>query len=173
MRVPNRINATARTEAIVQKGYQLARFNGVEKPLLQDAIWALLVEMVDTLRRMPNQERRWLVNSLRSRHPATLCSQAESFANAVANGAWAEIKLAMGPPSPEAISRLDDVLTWPSLIKSKRRQRDIAVLLGTAAGIPPRVFRAQYGVTNSTVYDIKKRCLVQIALELGLRPAKT
>jgi hypothetical protein len=79
----------------------------------------------------------------------------------------------MGPPSPEAITRLDVVLTWPSLIKGKRRQRDIAVLLGMAAGVPVRVFRARFGCTNSTVYDVKKRCLLQIALDLGLRPSRS
>ena len=173
MNISTRINAAARTEAILHQGYHLARQNGVENPIAQDAVWALLVEMVDTLRRMPDRERKWLVNSLRSHHPETLSSQAEEFANAVATGAWREIRLTMGPPSPEAITRLDEVLTWPALIKGKRRQRDVAVLLGSAAGIPPRVFRAQYGCTNSTVYDIRKRCLMQIALELGLRPSKS
>ncbi len=173
MNISARINPKAKAEMILQQGYQLARMNGIDEPIMQDAIWQLLVEMVDTLKRMPDRERRWLVNSLRCRHPETLCTQAEEFAKAVAAGGWGEIRLNIGPPSPEAITRLDEVITWPALVKSKRQVRDRAVLLGLASGVPARVFRAQYGCSNSTVHDIKKRCLIQIALELGLRPSRT
>lgn len=170
MNISTRTNPKAKAEIILQQGYQLARMNGTDEPIVQDAIWELLVEMVGTLRRMPDRERRWLTNSLRSQHPETLCSQAEEFAKAVAAGGWSEIKLHLGPPSPEAITRLDEVITWPALVKSKRQARDRAVLLGLASGVPVRVFRAQFGCSRTTVYDIRKRCLVQIALALGTKP---
>ena len=152
-------------------GRRLAQERGCAAPTLRDAVWELLIEAADTLKRLPNQERRWLRSGTYSGHPEVLRELSDAFAAAVAQGGWGATRVRPGPPSAGAITRLDEVLTWPGAIQSRNRARDCRVVFALAAGVPVRVIRGRFGCGRQTVYDIRDRGLTQICNWLETRLA--
>lgn len=153
-------------------GCRLAAERGCAAPMLRDAVWELLIEAADTLKRLPNQERRWLRSGTYSAHPEVVRELSETFAAAVAQGGWGTTRVRPGPPSAAAISRLDEVLTWPGAIQGRNRARDCRVVFALAAGVPVRVIRGRFGCGRQTVYDIRDRGLRQICTWLETRLAR-
>lgn len=139
-----------RIDAAVAAGLLRAMQAGRAAPRLQDAVWELLLEAGDTLRRLPNRERGWLTAASRAHWP--------DFVSAEAAGA---------PPRPAAaegaaIDRLDTVLGWLPQAAGAQRERDLAVLLGLACGLRVAVLRRRIGCGRRTIYDVRDRCIARI-----------
>lgn len=160
----------ARMKAALDYGYALARDAGREEPTVRDAVWELLVEAADTLKRLPDHELRWFRQGERSNWPQIVRQFADEFATAVARGgAWDEVRVSLGPPTAGAISRLDEVMTWLGHAAGKNPRRDVGVLFATACGVPIRVVRRRYGCHRNTIYDIRDRGLARICAWLRER----
>lgn len=162
------------SERAVAQGLALARAAGREAPSLRDAVWEVLLEAGDTLKRLPDRERGWLTAASRAHWPACL-----GDAVGVAAGA-AKAPLRPGPAGAEAIDRLDTVLAWlpwaagrdprhSNSGRAKHANREVAALFGLACGL--RVARLQHGLGcgRRTVYDLRDRGVARICGELRRR----
>ncbi|MGD1878946.1 MAG: DUF6362 family protein [Kiloniellaceae bacterium] len=146
-------------DAVVALGLQLARQAGIPAPTLRDAVWELLLEAGDTLRRLPNREHGWLTAASRGHWPDYVRSAAEDFS---ADGAAGR----RGPASAEAIDRLDAVLLWlPHAAGSNPKRdpkRDVALLFALACGVKVVTLRRRFGCGRRTVYDARDRGIARI-----------
>lgn len=154
--------------AIVAHGHRLARENGCEGSRLRDAVWELLVEAFETLRTLPDRERGWLLAAERAHHPEVVVEDAEraeweATINALALGE--KLKL-IGPSKvaalKSAVDRMDEVLMWPAMIRTKNRRRDVKVLVYLAGGVPTAKVRRIFGIKRRNIYDIRDRGLAHI-----------
>jgi Domain of unknown function (DUF6362) len=144
-----------RLEAAIAAGLEGARETGGSAPRLRDAVWTLLLEAGDTLRRLPNRERGWLTAASRSHWPDYLRSAAEELAGGAAAARTA-------PAQPAAIDRLDTVLAWLAYVGGPRQQRDQAILFGLACGVKVAALRQRFGCGRRTVYDARDRAIARI-----------
>lgn len=152
-----------RIDAAVAEGLRLARAAGREEPTLRDAVWELLVEAADTLRRLPNRERGWLTAATRAHWPDYVRNTAEAFAGAVGpEPAEARGSLRPAPARAEAIDRMDTVLLWLPQAGGRDARRDVAVLFGLACGLRVSRLRREFGCGRRTVYDIRDRGVARI-----------
>lgn len=152
-----------RIEAAVAEGLQMARRAGRVRPTLRDAVWELLLEAGDTLRRLPNRERGWLTGAARAHWPDYVRNTAEEFAGAVgrADGEGA-VALRPAPASAEAIDRLDTVLAWLPHAAGANPRRDVSILFGLACGLRVATLRRSLGCGRRTVYDVRDRGVARI-----------
>lgn len=148
-----------RLEAAVAAGLEQARENGCSAPKLRDAVWALLLEAADTLRRLPNRERGWLTAASRSHWPDYLRSAAEELAGGAAAARTA-------PAPPAAVDRLDTVLAWLPYAGGARPQRDQGILFGLACGAKVAGLQRRFGCGRRTVYDVRDRAIARICGQL-------
>lgn len=184
--------SSRRRLAVLAHGLALAEANGRDQPTLEDAIWELLIEAAETLKRLPDRDRAFLAQGTRSAWPETVSRAVDAFATAVAKGGrWEQPPRPASPPSAGAIDRLDDVMAWFAAVRDSGRGRrragagkgaawsgpgrNAAVLFALAAGIPVAHIRARVGLGRSTIYDIRDKGLGDIALwlkaaHLGLCP---
>jgi len=155
----------AKLEEAVAEGLKRAGQAGLEAPALRNAVWELLQEAGDTLKRLPDRERGWLTAATRAHWPDYL----REAAGAAPDSQGTRPRPA--PASAAAIDRLDTVLDWLSLAGGGKPRRDIAVLLGLACGLKVAVLRRQFGCGRRTIYDIRDRGLARICGELRARSA--
>jgi hypothetical protein len=139
-----------RIEAAVAAGLERVREAGRKEPSLRDAVWELLLEAGDTLRRLPNRERGWLTAASRAHWP--------DYARTLS----AEAPLRLPPASAAAIDRLDDVLAWLPQAAGANPKRDLAVLFGLACGLPVPQLRQRLGCGRRTIYDVRDRGIARI-----------
>jgi hypothetical protein len=139
-----------RIDAVIVEGLRLARAAGRADPTLRDAVWELLLEAGDTLRRLPNRERGWLTAASRAHWPDHLRDVA------------AESASRLPAASGEAIDRLDSVLVWLPQAAGANPRRDLAVLFGLACGVRVAVLRRSLGCGRRTVYDVRDRGMARI-----------
>ena len=151
-----------RIEAAVAEGLQLARQAGRESPTLRDAVWELLLEAADTLRRLPNRERGWLTAAARAHWPDYVRNTAEEFAGAVGAERGGPVRLRPTPASAAAIDRMDTVLLWLPRAGGANPRRDVAILFGLACGLRVAALRQRFGCGRRTVYDVRDRGLARI-----------
>jgi hypothetical protein len=152
-----------RIEAAVAEGLRLAREAGQAEPGLRDAVWELLMEAADTLRRLPNREQGWLTAAARAHWPDYVRSTAEEFAGAVGRaGRESSPALRPTPARAEAIDRMDTVLLWLPLAGGTNARRDVAILFGLACGLRVPVLRQRFGCGRRTVYDVRDRGIARI-----------
>ena len=160
---------------IVAHGHRLARENGCEGPRLRDAVWELLIEAFATLKTLPDRERGWLLSCERSHHPGVVVENAELAqweATLDALSLGEKIKL-LGPVKLRAlklaVDRMDEVLMWPSMIRTKNRRRDVKVLVYLAGGVKVAQVRRIFGLKRRNVYDIRDRGLAHIVVMVSER----
>ncbi|GAB4390984.1 MAG: hypothetical protein Tsb0032_00190 [Kiloniellaceae bacterium] len=151
-----------RIETAVAEGLRLARQAGREAPTLRDAVWELLVEAGDTLRRLPNRERGWLTAAARAHWPDYVRNTAEEFAGAVGAEGAGRVRLRPSPASAAAIDRLDTVLLWLPHAGGTQAKRDVTVLFGLACGLRVAALRRRFGCGRRTVYDVRDRGVARI-----------
>ncbi|MEO3429707.1 DUF6362 family protein [Pelagibius sp. CAU 1746] len=152
-----------RIEAAVTEGLRLARDAGHAEPALRDAVWELLLEAADTLRRLPNREQGWLTAAARAHWPDYVRNTAEEFAGAVGRaGREAVPALRPTPARAEAIDRMDAVLLWFPLAAGANARRDVSILFGLACGLKVSVMRQRFGCGRRTVYDVRDRGIARI-----------
>lgn len=158
-------NAARRTrlEAAIAEGLKRAGQAGLEVPALRDAVWELLQEAGDTLKRLPDRERGWLTAATRAHWPEPLREAAGAAVEW--RGTWPR----PAPATAAAVDRLDTVLDWLPLAGGSKPRRDIAVLLGLACGLKVAVLRRQLGCGRRTIYDIRDRGLARICGQLRAR----
>jgi hypothetical protein len=160
-----------RLEAVVIQGLNLARAAGREQPTLRDAVWELLLEAAETLRRLPNRERGWLTAASRAHWPDYVRNAAEEFAG----GGQRRGEVASARPAPasaEAIDRMDAVLLWLPQAGGADPRRDVAILFGLACGLRVAVLRRRFGCGRRTVYDVRDRGIARICCWLRARSAR-
>lgn len=142
----------------------MAQEAGITEPTTRDAVWEILIEAADTLKRLPDRERRWLRSGTHSSWPGTVREYGEVFAAAVARGGrWEALSPGLSPPSPEAIARLEITIEWLGHAGGRSPRRDTGVMFALAAGIPNRVVRRRFGIGRRTVYDIRDRGIGRIS----------
>jgi hypothetical protein len=147
--------------AIVDHGAALARFNGVTNPTPEDGAWELLIEAADTLRRLPDRERAWLVSAERCAWPPMLKEQAERWAEAVNAGGWRDFQDPRpGPPEKAAIDRMDVVL---AALTGLDRPLDGRRAFLLAARVPARVIAVKTACSRLTVYRARDRATALLA----------
>ena len=152
-----------RSERAVAHGLALASAAGRATPGLRDAVWELLLEAGDTLKRLPDRERGWLTAATRAQWPADLGDAVDAAA-----AAGAATRLRPGPPSAAAIDHLDTVLAWLPLAagrdpkRAKRPKREIAVLFGLACGLRVAQLQRGLGCGRRTIYDLRDRGVARI-----------
>ncbi|WP_041793629.1 hypothetical protein [Pararhodospirillum photometricum] len=158
---------------LIAHGLTLARDAGVIDPTPEAAVWELLVEAADTLRRLPDQERAWLLSCERCQWPEVVRTQAERWANAVAAGGWEGMKTRPGPPTREAISRMDALFEVARSIKKPADARRAFLM---AAGVPVWVIarkttdrRDGKPVSRPTIYASRARALAALAVTVQAR----
>ncbi len=152
-----------RIEAAVAEGLRLAREAGHAEPSLRDAVWELLLEAADTLRRLPNREQGWLTAAARAHWPDYVRNTAEEFAGAVGRaGRETGQALRPTPARAEAIDRMDTVLLWLPLAGGANPRRDVSILFGLACGLRVPVLRQRFGCARRTVYDVRDRGIARI-----------
>ena len=148
-----------RMRMAIAHGRRLAAQAGRAEPSLKDAVWELLVEAADTLKRQPNRERGWLTASSRAHWPA--------FVRDIEAEVAAPQRREPGPAryaaaSAGAIDRMDMVLAWLSHAGGSKGRRDIAVLFGLACGLRVASLRTRFGCGRRTIYDIRDRSLARL-----------
>ncbi len=148
-----------RIEAAIGEGLRLARQAGCAEPGLRDAVWELLLEAADTLRRLPDRERGWLTAASRAHWPDYLRDSAAAVA---AGDAAAPAGARPAPARAVAIDRLDTVLAWLPQAGGANPRRDVAVLFGLASGLRVATLRRGLGCGRRTVYDVRDRGLARI-----------
>jgi len=148
-----------RIEVAIADGLALAGAAGRREPTLRDAVWELLLEAGDTLRRLPNRERGWLTAVSRSHWPDYLRGAAEEWAGGGAAPAGAGRP---SPARPEAIDRLDTVLLWLPRAGGANPRRDVGILFGLACGLKVAILRQRFGCGRRTVYDVRDRGIARI-----------
>ena len=149
----------ARVEAAVAEGLRLARQAGRDAPTLRDAVWELMLEAGDTLKRLPDRERGWLTAVARGHWP--------DYARSAAADAGGR----PAPASAAAIDRLDCLLAWLPQGAGTNAKRDMAVLFGLACGVRVAVLRRHLGCGRRTVYDVRDRGIARICGWLRQRSA--
>ncbi len=166
--------------SIIAHGERLARDTGLKDPTQRDAVWELLVEAFETLRSLPDRERGWLLSCERSHHPDVLIENVElaeweETLDALSLGEKLKVVGEVKPtPGHGAIDRMDEVITWPAIIKTKNRRRDIAVLYYCASKRPTAVIRRRFNIKHrNTLYDIRDRGLAHIVVWLDGRLKKS
>jgi len=148
-----------RIDAAIAGGLERAKAAGCPEPTLRDAVWQLLLEAGETLRRLPNRERGWLTAVSRSHWPDYLQRSADEMAVGRMAGQRGGRPL---PAQPEAIDRLDIVLLWLPHAGGANPRRDIGILFGLACGLKVAVLRRQFGCGRRTVYDVRDRGIARI-----------
>lgn len=150
---------TDRIDAAIAAGFKRARQAGRAEPTLRDAVWELLLEAGDTLKRLPDREKGWLTGASRAHWP--------DYARSLA----AETPLRLPPASGAAIDRLDMVLVWLPHAAGSNPKRDLAVLFGLACGLPVPLLRRRLGCGRRTVYDVRDRGIARLCGWLRQRSA--
>lgn len=158
-----------RHKETLRVGLQLAADAGIPAPTTRSAVWELLIEAADTLKRLPDRERRWLRSGTHAAWPDTLREYSEEFAVAVARGGkWEAMSPGLSPPTSEAIARLDIVMEWLRHAANGRSSRpDARIVFALAAGVPVRVVRRRFGIARRTIYDIRDRGIDRICVWLN------
>lgn len=157
-----------RARLVLRHGLRLAKEAGRAQPNLKDAVWELLLEAADTLKRLPNRERGWLTARSRSHWPEFVRNLDDAFDGAAGRGARAAaLRLRPAAASAEAIDRMDVVLLWLSHVGGAKPQRDLAVLFGLASGVRVATLRSRFGCGRRTVYDIRDRALGRLCTWLS------
>ncbi|MGF1629616.1 MAG: hypothetical protein ACFCUT_09110 [Kiloniellaceae bacterium] len=149
-----------RIDAAIMEGLRLARQAGSQDPTLRDAVWELLLEAGDTLRRLPNKEHGWLTAASRAHWPDYARNSAAELDGALAGAARQRPRLS--PASGDAVDRLDTVLVWLPQAAGAQPKRDVAVLFGLACGIRVATLRRNLGCGRRTVYDVRDRGIARI-----------
>ncbi|WP_193370900.1 DUF6362 family protein [Pelagibius marinus] len=130
---------------------------------MRDAVWELLLEAADTLRRLPNREQGWLTAAARAHWPDYVRNTAEEFAGAVGSaGRQTAPVLRPTPARAEAIDRMDTVLLWLPLAGGANARRDVSILFELACGLRVQVLRQRFGCGRRTVYDVRDRGVARI-----------
>jgi hypothetical protein len=158
-----------RIDAAITEGLRLARQAGREHATLRDAVWELLLEAGDTLKRLPNKERGWLTAAARAHWPDYAGSSTQDLDVAIEG--LGRQRLRPSPASAEAIDRLDTVLVWLPQAAGARSKRDVTVLFALACGLRVATLRRNLGCGRRTVYDIRDRGIARICGWLRARSA--
>ena len=145
---------------VLRAGLRMCAEAGKAEPTVADAVWELLIEAADTLKRLPDRERRWLASGTRSSWPQAIREYGETFAAAVGRGGrWEPMSAGLGPPSPGAIGRLETVMEWLVGAGGRSSSRETNVVFALAAGVPVPAIRRRLGVARRTVYALRDRGL--------------
>lgn len=179
-RAPVLERSAVETRDALAKGWEILESEGFRKPNLQQVIWRLMVEAVETLKRLPDRERSWLRCNERSIWPE-LARPSEECRAVEWEIEIEQIQLVrsrdnMAPPrlaisDPSAIDRMLVVLGWLGYVRSRYTRRDRTAFLELAGGKPPRFVRMRHfppGSADGTLRMTKQRVLQHIAS--GLAP---
>lgn len=86
-----------------------------------------LIEAADTLHRLPDREKGWLEKQ-QVAWPEFISNYWDEFGNIVEQGGKKQVREVKGPPSRNAIDRLDEIMGWLRLITGKHEIRNRKVV---------------------------------------------
>lgn len=150
--------------AMLIHGRGLARLAGVVDPSPEAAVWELMREAADTLRRLPDREWGWLASCSRAAWPEVMQEQADRFAAAVAQGGWEKVRVRMGPPTRDAIGRMDTLFR---LMRAVPRPVDCRRAFLLAEGVPAHAIAKATHCSRRTVFNARDRVVDLIAQVMG------
>lgn len=143
--------AEADPDSVKALNWGLARVNDCRpEQKLRDAVWRLLQDAADTLARLPDRERGWLLSADRAAWPEVWHSAQERYEaelQRLQDGKMSkeETPLRRGAiTDPTAIPRMLTVLGWLQYVRARtpiREKRDKLVVLAMAQGQTMRSIR--------------------------------
>lgn len=146
---------------------------------LKSVIWHLLQEAVETLGRLPDKERTWLLSSERVIWPELDRPSEENrlveweigIHVAMGNRDSDSVKLRFPVTDPTAPRRMFTALGWLRHVHGKRPKRDRDVVLALAGKVPFQRVRSLMGgnVTDFAILAVKGKVLKQIEVALRAR----
>jgi len=148
---------------ILTVGMRIAEEAGISNPSVRDAVWELLAEAADTLKRLPDRERRWLRPGSYSSWPQAL----REIGNAceiddVKSHKWEPVAANRAPPTSGAVGRREVVMLWLGKISGRAAQVETRLIFALAAGVPARLVRRRFGIGRRTAHDVRDRGLGKI-----------
>lgn len=138
-----------------------------EPPRPGDIVWFAIREAMATLNRLPDREAGWLY-TFRCTHPEIMHDQAdkiEAYETMLERVRIGEEPVAVlvpraPPPTAQAISRMEAVLTWGALMKPTGRKgnprRDWKIITQLAAGMKGPKVAAINKVSRQYVWERKE-----------------
>lgn len=116
-------------------------------------------EAAHTLRRLPPVKVRGYVSSW----PPTIREFWEAYG-------WHDTKVRLGPPAPDAIDRMDEVLHWLLILEPD----EVRLVWLRAEGVRWKSIAYRFGIDRSTAWRHWTFALIKIAAHLnGTRATKT
>ena len=123
------------------------------------AVADALEEAAQTLRRLPPVRVRGYVSAW----PPVIREFWEAFG-------WHEPQVRLGPPAPDAIDRMDEVLRWLLILEPD----EVRLVWLRAQGVRWKVIAHRYRIDRSTAWRHWSYALIKIAGQLnGARATKT
>lgn len=175
-RMPPATQKLAETRKAIDAGIALLRADGYQASFpesLSSIVWRLLQEAADTLARLPDRERVWLLAADRVAWPEVLHTAQEQYEAELqrltdARMSKEEIPLPrLAISDPGAVSRMLVVLDWLQFVRARtptRVKRDKMVVLALAQGQPIKSVRRLMlrDVSDYAILAVKGKVLKQI-----------
>jgi hypothetical protein len=162
------------TRKALREGIDMLRREGSPKPSLRALIWRLLQDAAETMARLPDNERRFLLAGDRIGWPEVIHTEQERFEAEVHRLTDLKMSKEEGPPprlsitDPSAPSRALTVYGWLRHVRARTLRglrRDKCVVIGLAGGLSPRRIRVMYfprDAGDSAVTMVKQKVLSQL-----------
>jgi len=162
------------TRKALREGIDMLRREGNARPSLRALIWRLLQDAAETMARLPDNERRFLLAGDRIGWPDVMHTPQEQFEAEVERmRELGESKTEAPIPrlqvtDPSAPSRALTVYGWLRHVRARTLRglrRDKCVVIGLAGGLSPRRIRVMYfprEAGDSAVTMVKQKVLSQL-----------
>ena len=128
----------------------------------REIVFDRLCEAAETLRRLPDRERRFLHAGGNGAWPEVLQRTAELFAAAVSRGGYDPIRVQLGAPPPAWIDRMGEVIGWLAWLQPG----ELHIVWALAGGVRVERLRRRIGCHRDTVRNRKNEALRRIVAQL-------
>lgn len=181
-RMPPATQKLAETRKAIDAGIALLRADGYQASFpesLSAIVWRLLQEAADTLARLPDRERVWLLAADRVAWPEVLHTAQEQFEAETQRLTDARMSKEEPPirrlqiSNPGAVSRMLVVLDWLQHVRGRRVKRDQLIALAMAHGeMTTSAIRNKFMGSEKTDYAllaVRRKVVKQISAALLYR----
>lgn len=161
----------------LSEGLAICRAEGVHEPSLRVVVWRLLQDASETLARLPDRERGWLLSTSRAMWPEVVRTAQERFEverERLTDGLGKDddYRPRLTITDPTATRRMLTVLGWLQFVKARtaaRIKRDKLVTLSLALGRSYRSVRPLMGreTSDSAIMSVRGKVVKQIAEALA------
>jgi hypothetical protein len=180
IRKQNRLSRADREALETRKALQWAgdklRHEGRTSPSLNVLVWRCLQDAAETLARLPDRERTWLLSADRSGWPEVIHTAKERFEAELQR--LTDVKMSkeemplprLAITDPTATNRMLTVLSWLRHVRGKYVRNNQMVVLALAQGQPYRAvrrFMPRSDCTDFAITAVKGKVLKQIGHALA------